>query len=279
MKIPTFFLTVLCVFWNLVLAAQGLQINADKTQGCDSLTVNFSFQNGPPTIAKTVWNYGDGTTSTSNIPKVYRMPGNYTVTLTINDTISVTNSSFIKVGRTPNRDSLNMSFIHRDTSNSILGPYSYVIEVAYNNNHPFPYTYQWYIDGVPTDINRSFPYTFDTVGLYHINLKMTDLMGCTATFSDSINVSAGIQVPNIFTPNDDTFNDELTIKYNGQDVISFKVYTRTGLLIYKAEATTVVWDGRLPSGDKVLSGIYFYVVETIKAATPVKKSGFVYIFR
>jgi gliding motility-associated-like protein len=108
---------------------------------------------------------------------------------------------------------------------------------------------------------------------------MTDSIGCTNIFNDSIVISAGIYVPNVFSPNGDTHNDVFYINYNGLDIISFKVFTRTGILIYKTEAKTIAWDGRLPSGDKVLPGIYFYVVETVNTTTPVKKSGFFYIFQ
>lgn len=276
MKIPTILFILFFAFSAWELQAQDPAINADFTQGCDSLTVNFSFSTSLTPPISAAWDFGDGTTSTAQTAvKKYRKPGIYTVSLTLNSTLTTVKPNYINIGRTPNRDTLGLNFIHRDTT----GLYTYVIDVSYNNNHPFPYTYQWYVDGVFASNSNHFMQTFDTTGLYPISLRMTDQMGCTALLKDSILVVSGIQVPNVFTPNDDLINDELKITSNGQDVLSFKVFTRMGLLIYKAEGKTIVWDGRLSSGDKVLPGIYFYIAETIKAASPVKKSGFFYIYR
>ena len=280
MKIPTFILGILCIFCSLVLKAQDPLIIANPSQGCDSLTVNFSFASSLLIVTSENWKFGDGTNSNVHFPsKKYNKPGSYTVSLKLNGTDSST--TIINVGKTPNRDSLNLHVNYRDTS--ILGSpvkvVNEVIEVTYNNNHPFPYTYQWYIEGMAMSTNRSFYHQFDSVGLYHVSLRMTDVAGCTALFIDSVNLTPDIIVPNVFTPNDDLVNDDFIVKYNGQDILSLQIYTRTGLLIYKAEAKTIVWDGRLPSGDKVLPGIYYYVVETIKTPSVKKKSGFVYIFR
>lgn len=276
MKILTFILTVLSIFGSLVLHAQDPVISADVTQGCDSLKVNFSFATSLGTVTWISWNFGDGDTSNlANPMKNYKKPGNYTVSLKLNSTNSNSNSNFIQVGRTPNRDSLDLRFSFRDTS--VIGVYTYVIGAQYNNNNP-PYSYQWSIDGVASSNNLSFVHQFDTTGIYYIGLKMTDAMGCNATFNDSINVFSDIVVPNVFTPNGDPWNENFTVNSNGNDVLSFRVFTRTGLLISKIEAKTIIWDGRLPSGEKVLPGIYFYTLETLNVNPPVKKRGFFYIF-
>ncbi len=108
---------------------------------------------------------------------------------------------------------------------------------------------------------------------------MTDQVGCSATFNDSIDLLNNIDVPNVFTPNDDGINEVFKIKSSGKNVLSLKIFTRTGLLIYKTEANSIEWDGRLPSGDRVLPGIYYYIVETIKASPAYRKTGFFYLYR
>lgn len=85
-------------------------------------------------------------------------------------------------------------------------------------------------------------------------------------------------VPNVFTPNDDAVNDDLEIISSGKFFISFKVFTRSGLLVYKTKAKTIKWDGRMDSGEKVAAGIYFYVLEMQDSDPPVSKKGFFYIF-
>jgi len=278
MKIPAFVSIFLCFLGSLNLQAQPFQITADATQGCDSLLVNFSYT---PSITATtaLWDFGDGTTSTStaaSVTKMYKRSGSFTVSLTLDGTPS-TNTLSIQVGKTPNQDSLNLKITIRDTFQ--LGPNYRSITVSHNNNYVLPYTYQWLVDDVPTDNTKGFVFSFDSAWIYRIKLVMTDQVGCNATFKDSLNLLNTIEVPNVFTPNDDNINDLFIVKSNGQNVLSLKIFTRTGLLIYKTEANTIVWDGRLVSGDRVLAGLYYYVVETVNAKPPIRKSGFFYIYR
>jgi len=91
--------------------------------------------------------------------------------------------------------------------------------------------------------------------------------------------SDSIIAPNVFTPNDDLINDDFEVTSSGNHFLSLKVFTRTGVMIYKDQAQTIKWDGHLDSGEKVLPGIYYYVIETVDVTPPLKKNGFVYIFK
>jgi gliding motility-associated-like protein len=95
----------------------------------------------------------------------------------------------------------------------------------------------------------------------------------------AVQASDTIIVPNVFTPNDDLINDEFEVSSSGSYFLSLKIFTRTGIMIYKTLAKTIKWDGRLDSGEKVLPGIYYYILETVDVAPPVRKTGFVYIFK
>jgi gliding motility-associated-like protein len=279
MKIPTFIFTVLSVLGNLVVQAQDPLIKADITQGCDSLKVNFSFDTSIGSVVSYKWKFGDGDSSDLYNPlHDYKRPGAYTVTLTLNGTSTSSRIDFIKVGRIPNRDSLNLSISYRDTSIGI--PYTYAIGVQYNNRHPLPFTgYQWTINGVTASDNYKFIHTFDSAGVYKVRLVMADAGGCAATFNDSIRVANDLLVPNVFTPNEDGINDNFVITSGSGNLLVLRIYTRSGLLIFKSEGTMISWDGRLPSGDKVLPGIYFYTLNSSGTGTPVKKNGFFYIYQ
>lgn len=275
MKIQTLIIVVFYLSWNLILRAQDPQITAIPDKGCDTLTVEFSYSTTLSSVTSWLWDFGDGTTNNlDSYPVIkYQRPGRYRVTLTLNG--SQSSSIFVNVGKTPQKDSLNLSINYRDSS--VLGPSIYAIDVSYNNKDPFPYSYQWTINGVNVNNNKLFAHKFDTTGTYAVNLLLTDSVGCKASFMQNITVAGTIHVPDYFTPNG--LHPNFIITYNEKDIISFKVFTRTGLLIYQTEAVTISWDGRFPSGDDVLPGLYYYTLETNNPAAPIKKAGFFYIFR
>lgn len=278
MKILTFIFTVLSVWGNFVMQAQDPTISADVTQGCDSLKVQFDFATVLGTVTTYNWKFGDGDSSNLDKPfHNYKQPGVYTVTLTLNGTNTNSNVNYIQVGRTPSRDSLNLNISYHDTAMGV--PYTYVIGVQYNNNHPLPYSYQWYIDGVAASTGDKFMRTFDTLGIYNGRLVMTDAAGCAATFNESIVVTNEFPVPNVFTPNGDGINDDFIVSSGNAVILVLRIYTRTGLLILKSEGSKIIWDGRLPSGDKVSPGIYYYTIESSGIKPNFKKKGFFYIYQ
>jgi hypothetical protein len=53
------------------------------------------------------------------------------------------------------------------------------------------------------------------------------------------------------------------------------------VLVYEGEGITITWDGETASGDKLKTGVYFYVLEAL-SSDPQKvytQSGFIHMFR
>jgi len=68
-------------------------------------------------------------------------------------------------------------------------------------------------------------------------------------------------VPNIFTPNQDGVNDQLFIIPKAADLIkSFRVFDRTGDLVFETFDIQVGWDGRLKNLE-MANGVYVYLIE------------------
>jgi gliding motility-associated-like protein len=66
------------------------------------------------------------------------------------------------------------------------------------------------------------------------------------------------EIPNVFTPNGDNINDRLIAKTSGLvDHIDFKLYNRSGLLIFSTDKPRIDWDGTY-NGRIVSPGVYFY---------------------
>ena len=88
-----------------------------------------------------------------------------------------------------------------------------------------------------------------------------------------------IIAPNVFTPNNDGKNDVFEVKSKDGNVVSLKVYTRAGVLIFSIEAKICRWDGYSLSGQKMASGVYYYTAEVRGSSPKVSKCGFVHLYR
>jgi gliding motility-associated-like protein len=66
------------------------------------------------------------------------------------------------------------------------------------------------------------------------------------------------EIPNVFTPNGDDINDRLIAKTSGLvEKVDFKLFNRTGLLIFSTVEPKINWDGTY-KGKIVSPGVYFY---------------------
>jgi len=89
------------------------------------------------------------------------------------------------------------------------------------------------------------------------------------------------EIPNVFTPNGDNFNDRLQAKTSGLvEKIDFKLYNRNGLLIFSTDNPKIDWDGTY-NGRIVSPGVYFYQCDVferrISGLEQFHLSGFVHV--
>lgn len=113
-------------------------------------------------------------------------------------------------------------------------------------------------------------------------LTVTDqLTGCSTFDVVTITIencdSCALEIPNIFTPNNDGKNDFFVIvDLTGSCIITKTiVYNRWGQVLFVSELPDPIWDGRNLSGDLIPDGTYYYVVENeIRTLT-----GFVHLTR
>lgn len=112
---------------------------------------------------------------------------------------------------------------------------------------------------------------FDAKG----NESDKSVMICTI---DSCNF---FEIPNVFTPNGDNLNDKLVSKTSGLvEKIDFKLFNRTGLLLFRTEDPKINWDGTY-KGKIVSPGVYFYQCDVyengISGQELLHLSGFVHV--
>ena len=82
------------------------------------------------------------------------------------------------------------------------------------------------------------------------------------TFCGLAQDSAKVEMPNVFTPNNDGVNDVFRPTYVGVKNVSGYIYNRWGEVIYQWWGIKGYWDGyTFPAGVAVPEGTYYYVVK------------------
>jgi gliding motility-associated-like protein len=92
-------------------------------------------------------------------------------------------------------------------------------------------------------------------------LTVTTPQGCSATDDVFVHVLQNPEIPNTFTPNGDSINDEWNIKYlSSYPQATVNVFNRYGGKVYSGTGTTKGWDGKY-NGEYVPVGVYYYVID------------------
>tara|TARA_B100000768_G_scaffold141291_1_gene132923 strand:- start:1278 stop:2705 length:1428 start_codon:yes stop_codon:yes gene_type:complete len=103
----------------------------------------------------------------------------------------------------------------------------------------------------------------DSVGTGSYRYVVTDLNGC----QDSNQFFLGTKqeqcflIPNMFSPNNDGFNDELRLKHSDWSIYTMSIYNPIGQLVYQADESGSGWDG-YSNGQPMPTGDYYYMLST-----------------
>lgn len=186
--------------------------------------------------------------------------GNYTITVLDNNDCSSDTSVFVL-----EINPVNAFF----TANPQIGTEPLLVDL--NNQSANVNNFVWLVDNISFSNSFNTSYTFDSSGVYTVTLiAYNNIPQCADTFSLQIIVydSLMIQIPNVFTPNNDGTNDVFSVKVEGAKEISVSVFNRWGNLLTEYSNTITVslstidvWDGRTNAGEKVSDGVYFYIIQ------------------
>jgi gliding motility-associated-like protein len=103
-------------------------------------------------------------------------------------------------------------------------------------------------------------------------ITVLDSNGCV--FSKMVTVNSICLIPNVISPNNDTYND--TFDLTGCEVVKLQIYNRYGVEVNDFRNYSDQWGGNNRKGESLPDGTYFYVAE-IKNGT--SKSGWVFVTR
>ncbi|MBP9189551.1 MAG: PKD domain-containing protein [Chitinophagales bacterium] len=157
---------------------------------CSGGSITFD-NTSASTSAVWFWDFGDGTTSTEFEPThTYTTPGSYTVSLTGDfgadcvGTISYTDIITVNISPT-------VIFNSSDPSSICELPYTVNFGTSVTGG---PVMYAWTFEdvgGSGTASGASPHYTYDDYGLFDVTVTVTNVNGCTATYSQTDYVSIG----------------------------------------------------------------------------------------
>lgn len=106
------------------------------------------------------------------------------------------------------------------------------------------------------------------VGNYIVTYTTNGFCPSSSQFEVEICADLSIEIPNVFTPNDDSKNDLFFIKTQGIKNINAFIYNRWQTLIVHSEIEigteyneTTVWDGKMDDGKVATTGTYYYLIE------------------
>ena len=249
---------------------------ADTLIGCDNLEVTFTFINADiiDTVTTVDWDFGNGSiaTGTGQQTVTYTSPGSYTVGIIINNNTPISRPEYIRVYPTP-----DAAFFWSDSLE--IGSYAVVLANVPQAIDTLAYTYHWSLEDGGTGDTRAILHRFPAEGEYRAILAVSNEVGCADTSARLVSVTDVLDCPNVFTPNDDGINDYFVISSNGVTIYNLQVYSRTGIMVYKAEAPLVIWDGRNLSGQQLSPGTYYYIIKPVNGSGQDPRTGFVELYR
>ena len=111
-----------------------------------------------------------------------------------------------------------------------------------------------------TDTSFTFSYLTEVAGCYAFSAK--DSTGNISEITNEIcfDNCPTYQLPNIFTPNGDGFNETfMPFPFKYVDKVDMKIYNRWGQVVFKTNTPFVNWDGKnIITNLPCASGIYYY---------------------
>lgn len=225
-------------------------------EGTNSLFVDSSSVTGS-SISNWLWNFGDGTTDTTQFPShIYSVTGSYTVTLITQSaqgcSDTVIKSIFIQAPPTaqftssPNSVKVFENFTFTDQS------FTNIINWQWN-----------FGDSTGFSTNQNPIYNYNSAGNFTVCLTVTDGLGCKDSICNEVIVFLPPQVPNAFSPNGIGANNTFNVLGGPFKFLEFKIYNNWGEVIYESADQSKGWDGT-KDGVAQPIGVYIY---TVRATT------------
>ena len=139
--------------------------------------------------------------------------------------------------------------------------------------------WEWTFGNSGRSIDQNPRFVFSEAGQDTVYLKVVNRDSGCEDLSDPFVVNiweSQLEVPNVFTPNDDGINDEFRVAYKSLKKFEMVVFNRWGRKVYESTDPAVGWDG----GGHA-PGVYFYYIyaEGYNEGEVHKKDGAVHLIK
>ncbi|MFT5821827.1 MAG: gliding motility-associated-like protein [Crocinitomix sp.] len=245
-----------------------VSFTANENSGCAPVEVIFTNTGDAGTTCE--WSFGDGAISPScgAITHLYSNAGIYDVTLSVIDANGCSNSvtyyDYIDVFEVP-----IANFVFDPVTTTTLDT-----EVDFTDYSSGASGWIWTFDshGNSTDQNPSFIFP-DQEGSYDVTLIAVSDNGCRDTITKTVNIYQEqlIFVPNVITPDGDTYNEIFKPYFTGIDIYDYHltIYNRWGEILFESYNLAGGWNGTY-AGELVEDGVYIWHITTADIATDDK---------
>ena len=204
------------------------------------------------------WDFGDGSISANKDPQhLFSSPGTYDIKLTVNTSNGCTDDTLrpqmITVNPIP-----NALFSVDKIAVSIFEP-----TITVTDQSTGAINCQLYFgDGSTSSDICSIVHTYADTGNYVITQVVTNVFGCTDTFSIPIRILPEYRfyVPNSFTPDNDGMNDVFMPSLMGVRNYSFLIFDRWSNKLFETDNPKNGWDGTYKNR-KCQESVYIYRIK------------------
>ena len=222
--------------------------------GCAPLDVFFN--NKSRNQGKFFWDFGDGTVDSSNFSPnhIYKEPGLYTVSLVIIDSNTCNISdSYKRTIRVHGQTGADFTFE--------LEPCVYEAEFTALSEGP---EFFWDFGDGQSSTEKNPVHTYEPNQKFNVTLYTNLGTICADSLTLPLETEpkgTGVAIiPNIFTPNNDGFNDQFCLDGLNPncDSIKWYIYNRWGDKVFESNSVDECWDGT-SNGVEHPSGTYFSI--------------------
>ena len=248
----------------------GDEVVCDNSLAQADVKVSFISGLSPYTFIYAVNGITQSSITTNNNPYYIKpkQSGVYTLTYfsDANSSGSINGSALVTVLESP-----TALFATASDTLSVLYPFVQLNDISLGNIVAWNWNFG---DNTPNDFTANPYHVFeDSIGIYQLNLIVTDAAGCSDTTFKQLWVADDywMYIPNSFTPDYDGINDLFCLTHHGirEATFYFNVYDRFSNLVYATENIADLecflnengWDGKhYKTGNDLPMGTYIYEV-------------------
>ncbi len=214
----------------------------------------------------TVFCLGDSILLTSNLSS-----GNVWSNGDTTTSIVISNSTTVTLNNSAACNAINQTYTFESTSaafvaDTLEGLAPLTVKFV-NTSQSNAVTFSWnFGDGSLISDSVSPSHIFSNPGVYQVLLTVANATGCSdtsvrvITVLTPLNPENVLEIPNIFTPNNDGTNDLFLLKNNNVQSFSGLIFDRWGNKVHDWIDINEGWNGRTPAGKLVTAGVFFYVL-------------------